>query len=96
MYVVSFAPFLIILDKNLAPIVTTTTGGSGLSLKDNINAFITDDPSRFANRVLDLLNHPKLAQQMSQAVAETYTKQYSHCAIYSKLDQLFGIVPSYI
>ncbi|MBE9039586.1 glycosyltransferase family 4 protein [Oscillatoriales cyanobacterium LEGE 11467] len=76
------------------PIVTTTTGASGLNLQDGVNAFITDDSTLYAKRILNLLKRSKLAQEISQAVASTYAEQYSHSAIYSQLDRLFGIVPS--
>jgi glycosyltransferase involved in cell wall biosynthesis len=73
------------------PIVTTTTGASGLSLKDGINAFITDDPELYAQRVLNLLKEPKLAQKVSEEVAMTFESEYSRSAVYSKLDAMLGI-----
>lgn len=73
------------------PIVTTTTGASGLSLKDGINAFITDDPELYAQRVLNLLKEPKLAQKVSEEVAITFENEYSISSIYSKLDAMLGI-----
>lgn len=76
------------------PIVTTTTGASGLLLQDGLNAFITDDPDLYARRILELLERSQLTQQMSQAVSKTYAEHYSHSAIYSQLDRLFGISPA--
>jgi glycosyltransferase involved in cell wall biosynthesis len=59
------------------PIVTTRTGASGLSLKDGINAFITDEPDLYAQRILNLLKEPKLAQKVSEEVAMTFENEYS-------------------
>jgi glycosyltransferase involved in cell wall biosynthesis len=73
------------------PIVTTRTGASGLSLKDGINAFITDEPELYAQRVLNLLKEPKLAQKVSEEVAMTFESEYSISAVYSKLDAMFRI-----
>ena len=73
------------------PIVTTITGASGLSLKDGINAFITDEPELYAQRILNLLKEPKLAQKVSEEVAMTFENEYSNSAIYSKLDAMLGI-----
>jgi len=73
------------------PIVTTRCGASGLSLKDGINAFITDEPDLYAQRVLNLLKEPKLAQKVSEKVAMTFESEYSISAVYSKLDAMFRI-----
>ena len=73
------------------PIVTTTTGAAGISLQDGIDAFITDDPELYAQRTLNLLKEPKLAQKISEAVAMTFESEYSKSAVYSKLDAMFGI-----
>ena len=73
------------------PIVTTRTGASGLSLKDGINAFITDEPELYAQRILSLLKEPTLAQKVSEEVAMTFESEYSISAVYSKLDAMFRI-----
>ncbi|MGL4622983.1 MAG: glycosyltransferase [Chroococcidiopsis sp.] len=73
------------------PIVTTKCGASGLSLTDGINAFITDDPGLYAQRILSLLKEPKLAENISESVAMTFENEYSNSAIYAKLDAMLGI-----
>lgn len=74
------------------PVVTTSTGASGMQLVDGVNCFIADTPDYFANRVLQLLREPALAQKLSEEVACTFESQYSESVVYSKLDQIFGIV----
>jgi glycosyltransferase involved in cell wall biosynthesis len=76
------------------PAVTTTTGASGLNLIDGVNAFITDEPTVYANQIIRLLKEPELAQNFSKEVGITFKSHYSNSTIYSKLDRLFGIFPS--
>ena len=76
------------------PIVTTTTGASGLSLIHGINAIITNEPTVFTHQILRLLKEPKFAQKLSEEVAMTFKNHYSNSAVYSKLDRMFGISPS--
>lgn len=71
------------------PIVCTSTGASGLELYDGNNAFITNDPDLYAQKVLYLLEHTDMASAISAEVALTFEKQYSNQAIFAQLDQLF-------
>ena len=78
------------------PTVTTTTGASGLNLIDGVNAFITDEPTVYADQIIRLLKEPELAQKFSEEVDITFKSHYSNSAVYSKLDQILGIFPSSI
>jgi len=73
------------------PIVTTRCGASGLSLNDGVNAFITDEPELYAQRALNLVKEPKLAQKVSEELAMKFEREYSRSAVYSKLDAMLGI-----
>jgi glycosyltransferase involved in cell wall biosynthesis len=73
------------------PIVTTVHSSSALSLVDGVNAFIADDPDLYAQRVLQLIFEPRLANSFSQAVSETFANQHSSSSIYSKLDKIFDL-----
>jgi len=77
------------------PIITTTVGASGLSLLNNINAIITDEPEDYAKQILRLLDHPELANRLSDAITTTFQTDYSNQAVYTKLDQLFGITSQF-
>jgi glycosyltransferase involved in cell wall biosynthesis len=72
------------------PIVTTVHSASALSLVNDINSFITDDPVIYARRVLQLIFEPRLAQSFSQAVSKTFANVHSSSSIYSKLDKIFS------
>jgi glycosyltransferase involved in cell wall biosynthesis len=72
------------------PIVTTTHSASALSLVDGVNAFITDDPAVYADRVLDLIHIPELAARLSVQISKTYASQHASTAIYTKLDNIFA------
>jgi glycosyltransferase involved in cell wall biosynthesis len=73
------------------PIVTTTIGASGLRLRNDVNAYITDDPQLFATRVLTLLEREQLCQQFSAAAQLTFQQHYANEIIYKRLDRLFAI-----
>jgi glycosyltransferase involved in cell wall biosynthesis len=72
------------------PIVTTVHSASALSLVDDINSFITDDPVMYARRILQLIFEPRLARSFSQAVSETFSNVHSSQSVYSKLDKIFS------
>lgn len=76
------------------PIVATKISASALSLINGVNAFVTDDPKVYAEQILCLLNEPELAQKISQEVAVTFKNEHSSSAVYSKLDEIFGISTS--
>jgi len=76
------------------PTVTTTTGASGLNLIDGVNAFITDEPTVYADQIIRLLKEPELAQKFSEEVDITFKRHYSNSAVYSKLDRILSIFPS--
>ncbi|WP_310490419.1 glycosyltransferase [Chamaesiphon sp. VAR_69_metabat_338] len=73
------------------PIVTTIHSASALSLVDGVNAFITDDPAIYADRVLHLIHVPELADRLSVQISKTYASQHASAAIYTKLDAIFGL-----
>ena len=73
------------------PIVATKTSASALSLIDGGNAFVTDEPSVYGERILRLLNEPELAQKISEEVAVTFKNEHSSSAVYSKLDEILCI-----
>ncbi len=74
------------------PIVTTTAGASGMQLIDGVNAFITDEPQQYAQRILQLLEEPELAKTFSQQVHATFQQRYSNSSVYATLDRLFHVV----
>ncbi len=73
------------------PIVATKISASALSLIDGVNAFVTDEPSVYAEQILRLLNEPELAQKISEEVAVTFKNEHSSSAVYSKLDEILSI-----
>ena len=71
------------------PIVTTIHSASALSLVDGVNAFITDDPVAYADRVSRTIHEPELAARFSVQISKTYATQHASAAIYTKLDAIF-------
>ncbi|MEO0835666.1 MAG: glycosyltransferase family 4 protein [Cyanobacteria bacterium J06642_3] len=73
------------------PIVTTTTGASGLNLEHEVNAYITDEPQVFATKILTLLDNEQLCQKLAAASSLTFEKHYTKEQVYEKLDLLLEI-----
>lgn len=75
--------------------VATSIAATDLPFEEGRDIFIADDPILFAERVVYLLQHPEVAQQMAQAA---YEKAQAYCdsqllvkylyRIYDRLDQL--------
>ncbi|MGL4622984.1 MAG: glycosyltransferase [Chroococcidiopsis sp.] len=76
------------------PIVATKISASAISSIDGVNCFTTDDPRIYAERVIYLLNEPKLARKFSREIAKTFEKEHSGASVYSRLDRIFGIMTS--
>ena len=53
------------------PVITTRAGAAGLALDDDRQLFITDDPRKYAERVLDVIRDPRIAERLRDA-AYTY------------------------
>jgi glycosyltransferase involved in cell wall biosynthesis len=73
------------------PIITTRQCAGALSMQNNVNALITDDPVEYTEYVLQALADPQRAQQISHEIKQTYDRQYAKSVIYEQLDTLFGI-----
>jgi glycosyltransferase involved in cell wall biosynthesis len=72
------------------PVVATIHSASALGLVNGVNAFITDDPAVYADRVLDPILEPELAARLSVQISQTYASQHASAAIYTKLDAIFA------
>ena len=77
------------------PIVATKISASAISSIDGVNAFVTDDPMVYAEKVIRLLDEPELAQKFSQEIAKIFDNEHSSSSVYSKLDRIFGIMTIY-
>ena len=73
------------------PIVATPVGASGLSLKDEVSAFVQEDSAALAKGVITLLSEPSRAQEMSAEVLDVYHRCYSNDVINSRLNNLFDV-----
>jgi len=61
-----------------APVVTNGIGEVNLYLKDNINAFVTEqcEPTQFANKILEILNDPIASKKIGLAGRELALKTF--------------------
>jgi len=58
------------------PIVSTSLGSSGLSVKNNENIILADDPDSFAKGVLNLIKNPRLSYAISKNARKLVESRY--------------------
>jgi len=57
-------------------VVSTCLGAEGLNLKDGEHLLITDEPERFADTIVELLNNPEKRRQLGENGRKLVTSQY--------------------
>lgn len=63
------------------PVVATANGMEGIAAEDGREAYISDDPARFADDCLRLLHDPDLAAGMADAAFALLSRQYTDEAL---------------
>jgi sugar transferase (PEP-CTERM/EpsH1 system associated) len=74
------------------PVIATSQAVSALSIRPGRDALIADEPGKFAQSVLDLLNNPNRQQEVGQAGRRYVEKNHRWADITSKLEQIYGHV----
>lgn len=59
------------------PVVSTSIGAEGLPLRDEEHLFLADHPAQFAERCLELLEQPALAEEMSITARRLVSAEFS-------------------
>lgn len=72
------------------PVVSTRIGAEGIHSKEGINIMIADEPSGFAQAVIDLLTNPALNQEMRRAGRAWVEFRYAWPSVYAKLDDIYS------
>ncbi|MBI5675729.1 MAG: glycosyltransferase [Nitrospirae bacterium] len=72
------------------PVVTTTIGAEGLDLKDGFDALIADEPSDFANKVVELYRSGDRWKKISDNSAESMKNNFSAEIAHEKLQKMFA------
>lgn len=73
------------------PIVTTPVGAEGSGLVDGESAFITDEPTVFAERVVQLYQNADLWREFSRSSQEIARERFSDAAVSARLEEIFAI-----
>lgn len=68
-----------------APTVSTSVGAEGLDLRDGTEIAIADDPTAFADAVVQILSSPERQRQLGEAGREAVVRQYSWQSISARL-----------
>ncbi len=58
------------------PVVSTSKGVEGLDLEDGTEVLVADSPARFAERVIELLQNPRMQRDLSQQARRKVEQDY--------------------
>ena len=73
------------------PVVSTTVGAEGLAGKDGEFCALADEPGRFAERVLELLEDPEAAARMAERARVEVVANWDMAAITRKLVESYRL-----
>ena len=71
------------------PVVSTTLGQEGLSLKNGLEILTADDPQTFASQVVQLLEHDNDRQMVAKAARDRVVKDYDWNQLAGRLLHLY-------
>jgi glycosyltransferase involved in cell wall biosynthesis len=71
------------------PVVATTTAAEGIDVTPEENILIADDPGEFAEKVVYLLNHEKIAREIGTRARELIEKNYSWDIITENIHRIY-------
>jgi glycosyltransferase involved in cell wall biosynthesis len=71
------------------PVVSTTTGVKGLPVRNGLHLLIEDDPTRFASKIVDLLNNKELSVKLGDQARTLVVKKYNWTKITRELHSLY-------
>lgn len=74
------------------PVVATRQAIGALSIQPDKDALIVDEPAKFAQAVLDLLNNPNKQREVGEAGRRYVEKNHQWIDITSKLEHVYGEV----
>ena len=71
------------------PIVTTSIGSEGIDVQDGESVLIADEPDRFANAVVRLLQDHNLQERLTKNGYELMRAQYEWSVIGRQLEEAY-------
>ena len=71
-------------------VVSTSIGCEGLTVDDNKNIVIVDEPEKFAGKVLELFNNPDKKTKIGIAARKLVEEKYTWDAATKKLNEYIG------
>jgi polysaccharide biosynthesis protein PslH len=77
------------------PVITTSIGCQGISLRDGETALVADSPDRFAESVVRLLLNPADRTRLGSAGRALVESSYSWPTILAKLDRILASSPQF-
>jgi glycosyltransferase involved in cell wall biosynthesis len=74
------------------PLVTTRAGIAGVEAKHGLQAFIEDDNDQFAERVVELLEHPDLRRRLAEAGRMLVEERYAPGPVVDQIESVYRTV----
>ena len=71
------------------PVVSTSLGAEGLAVRSGEELLLADDPGRFANACLQLLEQPHLAGTIASNARQLVETRYDWPIVAAKLEQVY-------
>jgi len=71
------------------PVVATTIGAEGIDVTPEENILIADDPEKFAEKIVYLLNHEHIAREIGIKARKLIEKKYSWDVISNDIDRTY-------
>jgi glycosyltransferase involved in cell wall biosynthesis len=71
------------------PVVSTTIGCEGISVRDGVHLLVADDPETFASRVVEVFEDADAAGALGTAGRELAEREYSWDLAGERLDALY-------
>jgi len=67
------------------PVVSTSYGNAGIQARHGCEVLIADDPQRFCDAVIELLNNPQYAKRLGKSARELVKRRFSWTAAAQRL-----------
>ncbi len=71
------------------PVVTTSVGAEGIDVEENENIMIADDPQKFAEKTIYLLENPDCAKKMGQQGRKLIEQKYDWDIIEQQMNKAY-------
>lgn len=77
------------------PIVTTSIGCEGIEVENGVHILVGDTPEEFAEKTIQILTNPDLAEALSRNGRTLIKRQYDYLTACMPIDELYQQIVSF-